>query len=98
MILCKYQSVPANTIVSEEFIVASGKTLAIECMAGNAVYSQDVCVVFLWANEIVCSTHGDFEWECGFEFDGDGEKALKMELRNNSSQAETFGGYVQGGY
>ena len=99
-----YKSVPASDNDSVEYTVPNGKTLYIFRMGLSGGSNNDTKIELRWGTDetydILLATHRDIEQVCDkrelVKCVGDGSKKVKLLMKNDSSQAETLGGYFIG--
>lgn len=97
----KYLCISASSTVTDEYTPASGTTLLVEEVGGNASISPDTIIKIVWddggaAEEIIFSTHGDATHMIQKQYTGDGSKKLTIKLTNNLTETDCIGGYWKG--
>ena len=102
LLLENYKTVSASsTDQTTTYTPASGETIYVTCLSGDAAVSNDVKVEIDWDGNPIFTTHNSNtqlapDGSYLTKLEGNGTKVLKIKLVNNSSQSETIGGRVVG--
>ncbi len=95
-----YQLVPANSQVSEDYVLANTASLVVQEMGGNTPTPNGETAVIIWdpatANQILLSCSGNSIAEYATPLVGDGVKVLRMTLINTAPTSQYMGAYFQG--
>jgi hypothetical protein len=95
-----YVQVPAFGAVQSDYVVPDGKTLTLFELGANGVPALNAQAVVTLdpagVNKILLATAGDTTQRSQYQLIGDGVKAVRITLNNNSAQALTFGAYLLG--
>lgn len=84
-----------------DYTPASGKTLTVLIMGGNASSAETTKSEVIWdpggaQQEVLFTTYGDAEVSVGREFVGDGVRKIRIRLTNDQLVARTLGCYWSG--
>lgn len=96
-----YTCVEANSYDDQDYTPASGSTLTIRELGGDAGQTSDTVVEVWWDkggdNDLLFATHGDtIQQNLSVKVEGDGTKVLKIRLKNDTGTDICLGGFFYG--
>ena len=87
-----YKSVAANSTEDQDYVPAVGENFVISNAWGESGSTPETGVCLKWDSVLIFTTHNSgMDTYVDQQVTGDGTKALKIELINNSDSAVTMG-------